>query len=477
MNTSVYSRRRLLGMLGSAGAAAGLVTVTGPTALAATPGAAAPTASTDWAAVAQDVRSEFRWAWQNYATRALGYDQILPVSGGHSDFFATGHSVGLSLIEALDTLWVMGLDSELSQAIDWIRNSLPSFDIDASFQVFESTIRVVGGLAAGYYVTGEPLLLQLAVDLADRLLPAFTKSPTGLPYRFVNLHTGAVSDPNTNLAEIGTYLPEFGVLSQWTGDAKYYNAAKQALRAAWDRRTSLNLLPYGIHAETGQWTTSTATIGPPADSFYEYLWGGYRLFGDTELLGWYQAATAAILQYQSDTKRGNLWFAQVDANTGAKVDTGQSELAAFYAGLLSNSGYAGPAAAYQASWNAVQNKYGVLPEGIDYANLRATSKGNALRPEFVDSAFKLWINTRDERYRQQAYTHYRNMKSTSKVAYGYTVLNDVTSKTPARGDFCPGYWWAEQTKYYWLTFSDTNRFDYANHFLSTEGKILLGARK
>jgi mannosyl-oligosaccharide alpha-1,2-mannosidase len=476
VNTFVYSRRRLFGMLGSAGAAAGLVTLAGPTALAA-PGGKTPEATPDWAAVAQDVRAEFRWAWRNYAARALGYDQILPVSGGHSDFFASGHSVGLSLIEALDTLWVMGLDGELSQAIDWIRKNLPDFDIDAPFQVFEATIRVVGGLAAGYHVTGEPLLLRLAVDLADRLLVAFTKSPTGLPYRFVNLRTGAVSDPSTNLAEIGTYLPEFGMLSRWTGDPKYHDAAKRALRAAWDRRSPLDLLPYGIHAETGQWTTGTATIGPPADSFYEYLWGGYKLFGDTELLGWYRAATAATLKHQSDTRHGNLWFAQVDANTGKTVDTGQSELAAFYAGLLSNSGYAGPAAAYQASWSAVQDDYGVLPEGIDYTNLKTTSKGNALRPEFVDSALKLWINTRDERYRRQAYTHYRAMKRTSRAAYGYTVLDDVTSNPPVQGDFCPGYWWAEQTKYYWLIFSDTNRFDYANHFLSTEGKILLGARR
>ena len=505
MSTPTYSRRRLLGLLGVAGTAAGLTTLSGPVALAgpsplagptsmtrpgslrgpgslagpAAPAAAGPEdgAAPDWAGVADDVRAEFRWAWRNYAARALGYDQILPVSGGHSDFFAPGHPVGLSLIEALDTLWVMGLDDELQQAIGWIGRNLPNFDMDASFQVFETTIRVVGGLAAGYHVTGERLLLRLAVDLANRLLPAFTASPTGLPYRFVNLRTGAVSGPSTNLAEIGSYLPEFGVLSRWTGDGRYYDAAKRALRAAWDRRTGLDLLPYGIHAETGRWTTNTATIGPPADSFYEYLWGGYRLFGDTELLHWYQAATAAIMKYQAETVRGNLWFAQVDANTGARVDRGQSELAAFYAGLLANSGYLAPAEAYQSSWNAVQDRYGVLPEGIDYASLAVTSRGNALRPEFVDSALKMWINTGDERYRRQAYVHYANMKRTSKAAYGYTVLDDVTSNPPAQGDFCPGYWWAEQTKYYWLIFSDTNRFDYRDHFLSTEGKILLGARR
>lgn len=66
--------------------------------------------------------------------------------------------------------------------------------------------------------------------MADRLLPAFTDSPTGLPYRYVNLATGAVSRPETNIVEVGTYIAEFGVLLEWTGDRCYFDLAKQAMR-------------------------------------------------------------------------------------------------------------------------------------------------------------------------------------------------------------------------------------------------------
>jgi mannosyl-oligosaccharide alpha-1,2-mannosidase len=462
---NLVPRRRMLGLLAAGGAMAGVGVVRAP-------GASA--APVDWTAAAADVKAEFRWAWQNYVARAFGKDQIKPVSGGSEDFFVPGHSVGLTIVEALDTLWLMGLDAELQQGVNWVKANL-RFNINASFQVFETNIRLVGGLLSGYHVTGDARLLALAKDLADRLLPAFTKSPTGLPYRFVNLRTAAVSGPETNLAEIGTYIAEFGVLSQWTGDQKYFNAAKNALRAAFNRRTSLNLLPYAIHAETGARLNTTATIGPPADSFYEYLWDGFALFGDADLKTWYTTLTTAIVAHQAETVGGRLWFGAVDATTGRITSRGQSELAAFYAGLLAEGGDLTRGRAYHDSWNAVQDRYGVLPEGIDYTTLNATSKGNQLRPEFADAALTLWLKTRDELYRQRAYTHYLKMKQTSKVAFGYTILNDVT--TGARGDSCPGYWWSEQTKYYWLLFSDTPRFNYTNNYLSTEGNVLRGAQR
>jgi mannosyl-oligosaccharide alpha-1,2-mannosidase len=461
---SGVSRRRLLTLLG----ASGLV-------LAARPANAAPSIQA-WPDVAEDVRNEVRFAWRNYVARAFGHDQIKPVSGGFEEFFVPGRPMGLTIVEALDTLWLMELDTELEQGLAWVRANL-NFNVNASFQVFETNIRMLGGLLSAYHCVGERRLLDLAVDLANRLLPAFTKSPTGIPYRFVNLRTAAVSGPDTNLAETGTYIAEFGFLSELTGDRRYYNAAKRALRAAFDRRTSLNLLPFAIHAETGQFLNRTATIGPPADSFYEYLLDGWLLFRDADLKSWYDTLTAAIVRNQAETVGGRLWFAQVDAFTGAKTSRTQSELAAFYAGLLAQGGDLARGRAYHTSWNAVQDRYRVLPEGINYTTLAATSVGNALRPEFADSAFMLWLITRDELYRNRANTHYQNMKATSRVRFGYTVLTDVTTNPVSRGDFCPGYWWSEQLKYYWLIFGDARRFDYTNNYLSTEGNIFRGARR
>jgi len=112
-------------------------------------------------------------------------------------------------------------------------------------------------------------LLALAKDMADRLSPAFTKSPTGMPYRFVNLKTGAVRDPKSFPAEIGTYIAEWGTLSKATGDNRYFDMAKRATKALFDRRSKIDLVADTINIETGAWNSRRASIGPPTDSYFD----------------------------------------------------------------------------------------------------------------------------------------------------------------------------------------------------------------
>lgn len=439
---------------------------------------AAPDAASDfdWPKLAQDVRSEMAWAWRNYVELAFGHDQIKPVTAGVEEFFfPNGPGLGLSIVEALDTLYLMALDAELEEGVRWIERNL-HFDIDGEVQVFETNIRVVGGLLAGWLATRDKTLLALAHELADRLLPAFTKSPTGIPYRFVNLKTGSVRDATTFPAELGTYISEFGTLSRAVGDGRYYDAAKKAARACFDRRSSLDLVADTIDAETGKWQTRRATIGPPSDSYYEYLYGGWRLFGDADFKHWYDVHAAAILKHQAEIVGGRLWFAQVDFETGARLDRHQSELAAFYAGLLAKAGDLAHARAYLASWADVQTSFGVLPEGFDYESFQPTRPTNELRPEFADSCLALFVHGAGDGPRHLARIHYGTMKQTSRARFGYTIIDEITARPMKQGDLCPGYWWAEQMKYYWLLFSNTPRFDYSNNYLSTEGKVLVGLK-
>lgn len=429
-----------------------------------------------WRAAAQQVRSDFAWAWGHYADRALGWDQIRPVSGGREHFFfENGPSVGLSAVEAMGTLAVMGLERELEQAVRWISDHL-SFDLDREIQLFECNIRLVGGLISGHLATGEKKLLTLARDLTTRLMPAFTRSPTGLPYRFVNLKTGAVRDGITFPAEFGSYIAEMGVLARLVDDKRFYDIPKAAAKAGFDRRSKLGLVADTIDVETGQWKSRRASVGPPTDSYYEYLWDGWQLFEDRDFKRWFDIHTDAVIAHQSDHVDGRLWFAQVDFETGERIDRRQSELAAFYAGLLAQGGRWPEARAYMASWADAQAKFGVLPEGLDYEHMTATRVTNDLRPEFADSCLTLWLLDRNERWRELALTHFHNMRTSSRAPYGFTVLKDVTSRPMAQGDYCPGYWWSEQMKYYWLLFSDTPRFDYRRNYLSTEGDILRGFR-
>jgi mannosyl-oligosaccharide alpha-1,2-mannosidase len=297
-----------------------------------------------------------------------------------------------------------------------------------------------------------------------------------MPYRFVNLRTGAVRDPVSNPAEIGTYIAEWGTLSKATGDKRYYDMAKRAMQVLFDRRSKIDLVADTINIETGAWVSRRASIGPPSDSYFEYLWDGWQLFGDADFKRMYDVHTAAIVKYQAQQSGGHLWFPQVDFETGVVLDHHQSELAAFYAGLLAQGGDMARGKAYLASWADVQAKFGVLPEGYDYARATAERVTNELRPEFVDSCLNLFLLEPDDRYRELARLHYEMMKTSSRAAYGFTIIDDITTAPMKQGDLCPGYWWSEQMKYYWLLFSDADRFDYKNNYLSTEGNVFVGLK-
>ncbi|MDG2533558.1 glycoside hydrolase family 47 protein [Sphingomonas sp. HITSZ_GF] len=433
----------------------------------------ASAAKEDWRKLADEVRESMRWAWQNYRERAWGKDQIMPVSGGAESFSIKGQHVGLSLIEALDTLWLMELDAEFKDGVDWIHANL-SFDIDGEVSVFETIIRLVGGLLSAHLASGDKLLLAKAKDLTDRLMPAFTASPIGLPHRYVNLKTGAVRGPVTNPAEIGSCITEFGTLSRLTGDPRYFKAAKKAMVALFGRRSDIGLIPDAIDCMTGEWKSRRATIGPPSDSYYEYLWDGWQLLGDRDCLTMYKSCTAAILENQKAMLNGDLWFVDVDFETGKRINWEQDELSSFYGGLLAQGGEPVIGEAYTRSWDKVQAKYGILPEGYDPEKDAPTYKTNALRPELADAAFNHWLLDGKEEWRALVARHFRAMQQWNKAAYGYAVMADVTTK--AQADHCPGYWWSEQMKYYWLIFADCRRFDYRKNYLSTEGNVLLGFR-
>ncbi len=432
------------------------------------------TSGVDWKALADDVRTEMAFAWDQYRQHAWGKDEIKPLTGGSSSFPLKDHHLGLSLIEALDTLWLMGLDDRFADGIDWVEKNA-NFDVDGEVSVFETSIRLVGGLLSAHLASGSPLVLAKAKDLADRLLPAFD-TPTGMPTRFVNLRTGKRRQPVTSPADIGTYLPEWATLSRLTGDDRYAKAAKRAATAVFDRRSKIGLVATQIDVETGQWKSRTATVGSYVDSFFEYLWDGWQLLGDADCKRMYDTSTAAVLKHQQVWKDGQLWFADVDFETGAIVSTRQDELASFYGGLLGQGGEMKLGAAYAESWAAVQARYGVLPEEYDYASAQPTQVSNALRPELVDSAFTLWLIDRNPRWRAIGRDHFLAMKAHNRAPYGYADLADVTTSPKKQADHCPGYWWSEQMKYYYLLFADTPRFDYARNCLSTEGNVLQGLR-
>ena len=139
------------------------------------------------------VAASARHAWRGYREHAWPSDELAPVARKGVAWL----DVGLTIVDALDTLLIVGLEEEAAMARDWIASPALAFDADKNANVFESTIRVLGGLAAARELGGDTErgdLLAKALDLAEKLSPAF-KTRTGIPIMDVNFKTGDPHHP------------------------------------------------------------------------------------------------------------------------------------------------------------------------------------------------------------------------------------------------------------------------------------------
>jgi len=371
-------------------------------------------------------------------------------------------------VDALDTLILMNLDAEAAKAKALIVSNL-SFDRNIYVKNFEITIRLLGGLLSSYQLTGDKRLLRLAEDLGNRLLSAFN-SPTGLPYVYVNLRTGQVRDPVTNPAETGTLLLEFGALSKLTGKSVFYDKAKRALIETYKRRSPLGLVGQSINVETGAWTDTDSHISGGIDSFYEYLWKCWLLFGDKECRDMWNASIPAINKYLADDIRGELWYGHADMQTGRRTETTYGALDAFFPALLALSGDLERARRLQASSFKMWNLYDIEPEILDYKTMRVVSGTYHLRPEIVESTYYLYHFTRDPQYRQMGEKLFNDFAKYCRTDAGYAALADVVTKQ--QRDEMESFVLAETFKYFYLLFAPPRTLEFNQVVFNTEAHPL-----
>jgi mannosidase alpha-like ER degradation enhancer 2 len=418
---------------------------------------------------AERVRAEIRHSWDGYVRHAWGHDELRPVSRTPHDWHES--TLLMTPVDALDTLVLAGLDEEAARARELVATEL-RLDAPIEVQVFEITIRTLGGLLSGYQLTGDDRLLAKAEELGERLLPAFG-SPTGMPYRYVHLATGATSGAESNPAEIGTLILEFGTLSKLTGRDEFYVAAKRALVGLHRRRdAATGLVGEKIDVETGRWTSTRSLVGARIDSYYEYLHKCELLFGDAECGAMWREARAALHRHLADESAGGLWYGEAEMTTGERTATHYGALHAFLPGLLAISGIGDDldrARRLQESNLRMWNLHGIEPEVLDYRAMEVVHAGYPLRPEIVESAYVLFVKTGDPRYRAMGRTFLADLERHCRVDAGYTVLKDVTTKE--QGDLMHSFFLAETLKYLYLLFAP-EAIDFDEVIFNTEAHPL-----
>lgn len=237
----------------------------------------------------EEVRKQFFKCWSNYRQWGWLNDEIRPISGD-----VTNHYGGwaATLLDALDTLYIMGFDEEFSSAISDIMAIDFGYTDVERINVFETNIRHLGGLLSSYELSGDKRLLKKAKELGNMLYHAFD-TPNHMPVTRWNFRAKGegkpqVADEHVLLAEIGSMTMEFTRLSQLTGDPKWYDAVTRITRHLEEQQGSTKLpgmWPIVVNARKLDFTEDNGfTLGSMADSTYEYFAKMYALLGGQDLI-------------------------------------------------------------------------------------------------------------------------------------------------------------------------------------------------
>src|SRR5687768_4155262 len=102
--------------------------------------------------LADEVKTEFLHAWNGYKKYAWGNDDLKPLSKSFHNWYP--QPLLMTPVDALDTMYIMGLKKEADETRKYITENL-RFDKDISVQNFEITIRLLGGLLSAYQIRSE----------------------------------------------------------------------------------------------------------------------------------------------------------------------------------------------------------------------------------------------------------------------------------------------------------------------------------
>ncbi|EDO18803.1 hypothetical protein Kpol_1028p79 [Vanderwaltozyma polyspora DSM 70294] len=255
----------------------------------------------DAAAAKESIELAFLDSWNDYVKFGWGFDVYGPITGRADNMPRSGDPLGWMIVDTLDTMMLMYNSSvnhkdeflkSIEQVDYWIEHTL-NYDMDSEISVFETTIRMLGGLLSSYYLAtelnvGSPkMYLDKAVDLGDRLSMAFVCTDSGIPYSSVNLHSGEciknhVDDGASSTAEFTTLQMEFKYLSFLTGNDTYWKLSEMVYPPLYKVNDLLGdkylgLVPIYTYPDTARFMGEYIRMGSRGDSFYEYLLKQYLL--------------------------------------------------------------------------------------------------------------------------------------------------------------------------------------------------------
>eukprot|EP00658_Telonema_sp_P-2_P071595 TRINITY_DN60835_c0_g1_i2.p1 TRINITY_DN60835_c0_g1~~TRINITY_DN60835_c0_g1_i2.p1 ORF type:complete len:473 (+),score=111.46 TRINITY_DN60835_c0_g1_i2:164-1582(+) len=425
----------------------------------------------------ESVVAAMRFAWEGYRQCGWGADQYKPTSC--RPVMNEWGSIGMNLLDSLDTLWLLGMEAEFKEALHWV-TTLRFQDSSTAVSVFETTIRALGGLLAAHALSREPVLLTKATDLGDRLLETLG-GPYGLPCKMTSLSRPSSScGEGLGLAELGTVQLEFRELSRASGNQKYAVAANKIWAWAWSTpHAKTGMFGVAVSRQTGV-VTGEVTYGGAGDSFFEYLLKGWIQGGRTEhkLRALYESCIAGMRKNLLHRTPGGMQYVGTTSNQGK-----MEHLACFLPGLLALGAHTAEVGSKTAAedmdlakalMQTCYNSYAESPLGLGPERVYFSPTGFKVaddapwtvhRPETVESLYILFVTTGDTKYQDWGWNIFTAMERCCKTSHGYGAHPDVRNPQlpccQGNDDRTETYFFAETLKYLYLLFadSDSSRID------------------
>uniref|UniRef100_A0A6Q2YJ68 alpha-1,2-Mannosidase n=1 Tax=Esox lucius TaxID=8010 RepID=A0A6Q2YJ68_ESOLU len=440
-----------------------------------------------------------KFAWDNYKSFAWGKNELRPLTkNGHiGNMF--GGLRGASIVDSLDTLYIMGLIDEYNDAKEWVETSL-DLNSNGEASLFEVNIRYVGGLLSAYYLTGEEMFKRKVLELGEKLLPAFN-TPTGIPRGVINLGSGTswswgwASAGSSILAEFGTLHLEFVHLSELSNNPIYTEKVMNIRRLLNKIEKPHGLYPNFLSPVSGNWVQHHVSIGGLGDSFYEYLIKSYLMSDktDEEAKNMYYSALEAIEANLVQKSPGGLTY--MAEWRGGILDHKMGHLACFSGGMVGIGADDGAPEKRQhfldlaaeithtchESYSRSATKLG--PEafrfdgGAEATATRLSDRYYILRPEVIESYMYMWRLTHDPKYREWGWEAVEALEQHCRVEAGFSGIRDVYAQTVSHDNMQQSFFLSETLKYLYLLFSDDDLLPLEDWVFNTEAHPLPVIRK
>lgn len=475
------------------------------------------------------VRDEFLRSYRSYQKFAWMRDELEPLAATGKDNFG---GWAATLVDSLDTLWIMGLKKEFHEAAQAVA-SLNWGDVHVgAVNLFETTIRHLGGILSAYDLSGEQALLQKAVELGNMLYVAFD-TPNRLPGFWLNFadaqHGKQIAGVHDPSASPGSLCMEFTHLSQLTGDAKFYDATDRVTQflARIQNKTMLpGMWPVALDFLNEQANDNTFSLGALADSLYEYLPKMHALLGGLdptyEML--YRTsmdvvAKNLLFRPMLADKADVLFAGDIHFNEHVEFVTESQHLSCFVGGMFALGGRLtdnnehvnlGERLARGCGWAYSAFASGIMPEifnlipcptldACEFDEERWKREGDQrltkgfrhardarylLRPEAIESIFIMYRITGNPEWQDMAWNMFQAIIRETTTEHANAAIEDVTRQGSAktdsmevsnatdsmvcRADKLQSFWLSETLKYFYLIFSPPDLISLDEFVLNTE---------